>query len=193
MDFRLNVLLVTVAILGMAVGTTHAADNFGIGTTVNSSGNTLYVALRSNSLMIEPTFYSYRNERSDKDGSGFYELNNTEAYGIGILLLNTLDDDAKVEAYWGLRLTTVSIHTDWQYLDQNLTTVTAQENGTALVVEPTLGIQYFFTPKYSLSVDVSYFQQNGTVDQIVDGLRVGSYDHDFSGTRAKVILRGYFR
>lgn len=141
---------------------------------------------------MEPMYYYYNNERGYPDGSGFYDLNKTIVLGVGIFAVSALDDIAKVETYWGMRIGAMSVNTDEVFMADN-TVVSRQDDEFAVIYEPTVGVQYFLTPRFSLSANVSFVFQNGSVDVTANGQSYSPYDHDFSATHAKIIARGYFK
>lgn len=141
--------------------------------------------------MVEPMYYYYKNERGYPDGSGFYELNKTVVLGVGIFAVSALDDVAKVETYWGVRVGAILVNTEEVFMADN-TVVSRQDDEYAIIYEPTLGVQYFLTPRFSVAANVSFMFQEGSVDVTANGQSYTPYDHSFSTTQAKVIVRGYF-
>ena len=137
--------------------------------------------------MVEPMYYYYNNERGYQD-VGFNESSKTVVIGVGVFSLNPVGDDSKVEIYWGLRAGYMSI-TNTTF-DTRAGYTSSDES--SVIYEPTLGVQYFFTPKFSVSANASLMFQSGSVDEAQNGQSYLPYDHNFSGSLAKVIVRGYF-
>lgn len=164
-------------------------QQFGVGAATDA--NSIYFPIRLPGLMVEPMYYYYKNERGYPDGSGFYELNKTIVLGVGIFAVSALDDVAKVETYWGVRVGAILVNTEEVFMADN-TVVSRQDDEYAIIYEPTLGVQYFLTPRFSVAANVSFMFQEGSVDVTANGQSYTPYDHSFSATQAKVIVRGYF-
>lgn len=184
--------VVSIALLLLLSPSRAPADDhqqFGVGAAIDA--NSIYFPIRLTGLMVEPMYYYYKNERGYPDGSGFYELNKTVVLGVGIFAVSALDDIAKVETYWGLRIGAMSVNTDEVFMADN-TVVSRQDDEFTVIYEPTLGVQYFLTPRFSVAANVSFMFQEGSVDVTANGQAYTPYDHSFSATQAKVIVRGYF-
>ncbi len=174
-------------LLAFYTASTSADERQQFGVGVSTNVNSIYFPMRLNGLMVEPMYYYYDNIRGYSNGNGFYEENKTAVFGIGIFALGSVDDDAKVEAYWGMRFGFLSGHTD-----RTNASGSWQDDESGVIYEPTLGVQYFFTPRFSISADAAFTFQRSSVDLVDGGRSYLPYDHDISGTYAKVIVRGYF-
>ncbi|MBI3776190.1 MAG: hypothetical protein HY273_11670 [Gammaproteobacteria bacterium] len=153
---------------------------------MSTNGNSIYFPMRLDGLMVEPMYYYYNNEYRDSEMNGFYEQDKTVVWGVGILALNPVSDDSKLEVYWGIRFGYLS-----GYIDRTNALDSRQDDESGVIYEPTLGVQYFFAPRFSVSADAAFRFQRGTVDVNENGNSY-SYDHNYSTTYGKVIVRGYF-
>lgn len=174
-----------VLLLSMHQASAEDRFQFGVGASVNI--NSIFFPMRFNHVMVEPMYYVYDNTTGYPDGNGFYQQDKTTVLAVGIFALSPVVDDSKVEAYGGVRLGVMSV-----YRDRFSSTDNRQDDESSVIYEPTVGMQYFFTPRFSIAADVSYTFQHGSVDLTDHGQSYQPYDHDYSATHAKVIVRGYF-
>lgn len=160
----------------------------GVGVGLGSKVNSIYYPMRFGKLMVEPMYYYYNNETTYQGMNDFSEQNTGVAFGVGVFTLDSIIDDSKVEGYWGLRIGYATVYASRKSANESI-----QDDEFGILFEPTVGAQYFLSPRFSISTDASFVVYTGSVDLISNG-QIDSYsDHDFSGTQARVIFRGYLK
>lgn len=227
--------LVVLFLVGWVSSQAAAAEGsqYGIGAGASAGGALIYFPIRTTALMIEPHIAYYRREDSTR-GSGSdvrsyppnqqlpddttsvtsdqVFLNKNIEIGLGIFLKNQMTDD--IELYYGGRLgyqteewrnRRMNDRLNWNgYLDTYI-----YENKRELAgyfLAPTVGLQYFPRPTFSLGIEVSlrYTNLSGTDDntntQTTNNpngtfwttTESGDADTVSYDTRTAVVIRGYF-
>jgi hypothetical protein len=179
-------------------GIVDAAD-FGIGVNVDAFsddgiGYGLLLPIRFGSLILEPegSFSEFSSEGYGIAGSERTDRT-SYAVGTGIFLRHKILPDT--ESYFGAQL-------GYRSDDYTSTTVngidvyTYETTGHALFIAPTIGIQYFFSEKFSIGCDVGLMYSDGknkyTNSQNGVAFDYSSGDYSEWTTISRVAVRAFF-
>lgn len=150
----------------------HGAD-WGLGTTLNDTGGTVYVPIEIDETMrLEPFGSYFRNEFGTPGGtSGFSGLE----LGIGVFKSTALEE--RVRVYAGGRLSFLYA--------ENEVAGGPDETAKGLAVSPVLGGEVFPLPQLSFSVEVfaTLSQQDASIEN----------DTTDYGTGSRFVARFFFK
>ena len=177
-------------LFGLVSGQAGAADGttYGIGAGASSNGVEIYFPIRTGSLIIEPRI-SYFNDEDKTSGTGndvrIYPSNamppdrsttetshstfvfGRQEIGLGIFSKNQITDE--IEFYYGGRFGYLAeeqlrkTRRDTVDLTDGYTETSVDKNNRALegyFLAPTVGLQYFPRPNFSLGIEVAFRYEN---------------------------------
>jgi hypothetical protein len=166
--------LVLLALLAITHTTALAA---GMGTNLNGDNTTLMFPVRTGSIILEP-FLSY----SKLDGDTVDSVT-SNTFGIGIFSPSELTDD--ISFYWGFKIAIgMTEIEDFGLFGPE--TIEIDET----IIAPTLGAEYFMTPRVSLAVEHSINIISSETS--LEDSDSESADDDVTVSENSAILRIYF-
>lgn len=195
-SMKRHALLLFVALL--LPGYLYAAD-FGIGVNIDTAaedgvGYGILVPIRFDNLVLEPEVsFSEQRDKNDDSASGQIEQDQTSfALGLGVYVRKQLL--ANTESYVGARLGYRSLdYTNKR--DDSGTSYRYDYKMHALFLIPTVGIQYFFSEKFSIGCDIGLKYSDGEYkdkDQMNGVSSTSDGDYSQWTTTSRVAVRGYF-
>ncbi|HBT83389.1 MAG: hypothetical protein A2091_01600 [Desulfuromonadales bacterium GWD2_61_12] len=179
-------------------GSLYAAD-LGIGVNIDAFsddgiGFGVLLPMRFGNLTIEPegSFSDFSSDGATIAGNESTERTSFSV-GTGIYVRKNLV--LFTESYFGVRL-------GYRSDDETTTSVngadvfTYDSTGHALFIAPTVGIQYFFSERFSLGCDVGLMYSDGKnkYSQSQNGVAFGYSSGDYSewSTTSRVVVRAFF-
>jgi predicted porin len=161
------------AVLAGAAGSASADAGLGAAfeSGSNDTGTTIMVPIRLKGMLIEPQL-AYVDQKAQ--GSTF----KVTQPGIGLYL--TKEVGPQFEMYYGGIL-------GYSQIKQN-NGVTPESKSTTFVIQPTIGVQHYFSKQFAIGVDAGIQYQDGTTKTS------GAPDQDIRiwSTVTRIIARAYF-
>jgi len=167
--------LFAAAVLAGAAG--PAAADTGLGAAFenggNNTGTTVMVPIRMPGMLIEPQL-AYVDSKNQIPGT------TTKALQPGVGLYLTKEIGPLFEMYYGGIL---------GYSQTKVTVGAAPEvKTTTFIIQPTVGVQHYFSKQFAIGVDAGIQYQDGTAKQS----GAGDQDVRVWSTVTRIVARAYF-